>query len=67
MIYRRDLTPFGADIPTLATAQHSLIRQEADYIHERITAAAALHKKLTSEIWSAERKLEKKLEKARQA
>ncbi|EXJ55481.1 hypothetical protein A1O7_08408 [Cladophialophora yegresii CBS 114405] len=51
--------PFGAGIvPTLATAPHSHIRQEADYIRERIDAARALHRKLTSEIRRNESKLE---------
>ncbi|OCT44708.1 hypothetical protein CLCR_06156 [Cladophialophora carrionii] len=59
MIPHRNLMPCGVGVPTLATAQHSHIRQEADYIHERINAATALHRKLSSEIRRAERRLDK--------
>ncbi|EXJ75240.1 uncharacterized protein A1O5_01936 [Cladophialophora psammophila CBS 110553] len=44
------LGPFGSPRPTLVTALHSQVRQEAEYIQERIAAAEGLYRKLTMDI-----------------
>ncbi|KIW97940.1 uncharacterized protein Z519_01524 [Cladophialophora bantiana CBS 173.52] len=48
------LGPFGSPRPTLVTALHSQVRQEAEYIQERIAAAEGLYRKLTADIMKAQ-------------
>ncbi|KAJ9613232.1 hypothetical protein H2200_003174 [Cladophialophora chaetospira] len=58
-MFNPNAKPFGATLPTLATSQHSQVRQEADYIQERIVASTVLCRKLTSEIKKGEKRLGK--------
>ncbi|KIW82035.1 hypothetical protein Z517_05062 [Fonsecaea pedrosoi CBS 271.37] len=51
------LTPFSSTRPTLVTAQHSQVRQEAEYIQERIAAAECLYRRLTAEITKTQHRL----------
>ncbi|KIW34216.1 uncharacterized protein PV07_01008 [Cladophialophora immunda] len=53
----QNLAPFGSSRPTLVTALHSQVRQEAEYIQDRISAAECLDRKLTAEIAKAQAKL----------
>ena len=57
MVHLQNLTPFGGEIPSLVTSQYSHIRQQADYVQERIIAARALHRKLTLDIQKTGKKL----------
>jgi hypothetical protein len=53
--------PFGGLAPSLVTAQHSQIQQEANYVQERITAAKSSARKINAEI----RRIEDKIKQAR--
>src|ERR1700743_1083858 len=50
--------PFGTPTPTLARSQYSRLRQEADYVQDRITAYHAREEQLAREIRKAERNLD---------
>jgi hypothetical protein len=53
--------PFSGLAPSLVTAQHSQIQQEANYVQERITAAKSLARKINAEV----RRIEDKIKQAR--
>ncbi|OAP65735.1 hypothetical protein AYL99_01707 [Fonsecaea erecta] len=57
MASSQHLRPFASSRPTLVTALHSQVRQEAEYIQECIAATHRLHSSLKAEIARTEAKL----------
>lgn len=59
VMFNPNAASFGPTLPTLATAQHSQVRQEADYIRDRLTAEQIFSRRLLNEIKKGEKRLGK--------